>query len=51
VFVVQTLEKSLFDILNDTNAKSYNPSEHLAVDEVTVLFKGRVIFKQCISKT
>ena len=31
-------------------SKFYNHSEHLAADEVAVLFKGRVIFTQCISK-
>jgi hypothetical protein len=31
-------------MFSDTYAKFYNPSEHLAVDEVIVLFKGRVIF-------
>jgi hypothetical protein len=30
--------------------KFYNPSEHLAIDEVTELFKGMVAFKQCIRK-
>jgi len=35
----------------ETNfSKSYNPSEHLAVDKVTVKFKGRVILKQFITK-
>jgi hypothetical protein len=35
----------------ETNfSKFYNPSEHFAVDEVTVKFKGRVIFKQYITK-
>ena len=29
-------------------AKFYNPSEHLAVNEVTVKFKGRVILRQYI---
>jgi len=28
----------------------YNPTEHLAVDEVIVLYKGRVIFRQYIPK-
>ena len=28
----------------------YNPSEHLAVDEVIVKFKRRVIFRQYIAK-
>jgi hypothetical protein len=31
-------------MLNDAYSKYYASSEHLAVDEVTVLFKGRVIF-------
>ena len=35
---------NLFDILNDKFPKFYNPSKHLAVDEVIVKFKGRVIF-------
>jgi len=26
--------------------KFYSPSEHLAVDEIIVLFKGKVIFRQ-----
>jgi hypothetical protein len=39
---------SLSDKLSDTCATFYNPSEHLAVDEVIVLFKLRVIFKQYI---
>jgi hypothetical protein len=38
-------------MLNDTYAKFYNPSsEYLAVDIVTVLFKGRVTAKQYIPK-
>jgi hypothetical protein len=28
----------------------YNPSEHLAVDEVIMKFKGRIVFKQYIPK-
>ena len=42
--------RNLFDILNDKFSKFYNPSEHLAVDEVIVKFKGRVIFRQYIPK-
>jgi len=38
--------KNCFDKLNKAYAKFYNPSEHLAVDEVMVKFKGRVIFRQ-----
>jgi hypothetical protein len=28
----------------------YNPSEHLAVDEIIVKFKGSVIFRQYVPK-
>jgi hypothetical protein len=38
--------RTLFDKLNKPYSKFYNPSGHLAVDEVTVKFKGRVIFSQ-----
>jgi len=38
------------DKLNEAYAKFYNPLEHMAVDEVIVKFKGRVIFKQYIPK-
>jgi hypothetical protein len=31
-------------------AKFYNTSEHLAVDKITVLYKGTVVFKQYIPK-
>ena len=34
----------MFDILNQKFLKFYNPSEHLAVDEVIVKYKGGVIF-------
>jgi hypothetical protein len=30
--------------------KYYSLTEHLAVDEIILLFKGRVVFKQYISK-
>jgi hypothetical protein len=39
-----------FYMLNDANSKYYAPSEHVAVDEVTVLFKGQVIFRKCMPK-
>ena len=42
--------RDLSEILNSTFSKFYNPSENLAVDEVIVSFKGRVIFKQYIPK-
>jgi len=40
--------RDLFEILNNTFSKFYNPSENLAFDEVIVSFKGRMIFKQYI---
>jgi len=36
--------RNLFEILKDKFSKFYNPSEHLAVDEVIVKYQGRVIF-------
>jgi len=43
--------RDLFEILNYTFSKFYNPSANLAVYKVIVPFKGRVIFKQYIPKT
>jgi len=42
--------RDLLEILNATFSKFYNPSDNLAIDEVIVSFKGRVIFKQYIPK-
>jgi hypothetical protein len=42
--------RTIFDMLNDAYAKYYSPTEHLAVHEIIVLFKGRVVFKQYIPK-
>jgi len=42
--------RDLSEYLNATFSKFYNPSENLAIDEVIVSFKGRVIFKQYIPK-
>ena len=42
--------RDLFEILNSTFSKFYNPSENLAIDEVIVSFKGRVVFRQYIPK-
>ena len=42
--------RKIFDILNNKFCEMYNPTEHLAVDEVIVLYKGRVIFRQYIPK-
>jgi hypothetical protein len=42
--------RTVFDNLSQAYPKFYNPSEHLAVDEVIVKFQGRVIFRQYIPK-
>jgi len=42
--------RDLFEIIMTIFSKFYNPSEYLAVDEVIVKFKGRIIFKQYIPK-
>ncbi|PNF23240.1 hypothetical protein B7P43_G18268 [Cryptotermes secundus] len=42
--------RTIFDTLNDAYQKYYNPSEHLAIDEIIVKFKGRVVFRQYIPK-
>jgi len=43
--------RTVFGRLNEAYAKFYNPPpEHLAMDEVIVKFKGRVIFRQYIPK-
>ena len=36
---------TVYDTLNETYAKSYNLSEHLAVDELIAEFKNKVIFR------
>jgi len=40
--------RDLFEIIRTNFSKFYNPSEYLAVDEVIVKFKGRIVFKQYI---
>jgi hypothetical protein len=42
--------RTIFDMLNDGYVKYYSLTEHLVVDEIIVLFKGRVVFKQYIPK-
>jgi hypothetical protein len=42
--------RTVFDTRNEAYAKFYNPSEHLAMDEVIVKLKGRVIKKKKIKK-
>ena len=41
---------TIFDTVNEVYTKFYNPLEYLAVDELIVKFKGRVIFRQYIPK-
>jgi hypothetical protein len=40
--------ENYFDKISDAYGKYYSPAEHLAGDEVIVLFRGRIIFKQYI---
>ena len=42
--------QDLFEIISTNFSKFYNPSEYLAVNEVTLKFKGGIVFKQYISK-
>ena len=42
--------RDLFEIITTNFSKFYNPSEYLAVHEVIVKFKGRIVFKQYIPK-
>ena len=42
--------RTVFDALNQAYPTFYNPSEHLAVDEINVKFQGRVIFRKYIPK-
>jgi hypothetical protein len=42
--------KGIFEILKRTVSKFYNPSENLTIDEVIVLFRGRVIFQTIYSQ-
>ena len=40
--------REIFYILSVAYSKFYNPSEHMVIDEVIVLFEGKVAFKQYI---
>jgi hypothetical protein len=42
--------ENIFYNLNNKFCGFYNPLEHLAIDEVIVLFKGRMFFRQYIPK-
>jgi hypothetical protein len=41
--------RNIFDKLSDVYAKYYSPTECSAVDEVVMLFKGRIILKRYIT--
>jgi hypothetical protein len=42
--------RNVFEILDRTFSKFYNPTENLAIDEVVVLFRGMVVFRHCLPK-
>jgi len=42
--------RKIFDTLSNKFCEMYNPTEHLAVDEIIMLYKGKVIFRQYIPK-
>ncbi|GFY22396.1 piggyBac transposable element-derived protein 4 [Trichonephila clavipes] len=42
--------RNVFNSLNNSFQEIYDPTEELAIDEVIVVFKGRIIFKQYILK-
>ena len=42
--------RAIFNKLNNSYAEYYSLTDHFAVDEIVVLFKGRVSFKQYIPK-
>jgi hypothetical protein len=42
--------RKILYMLNAAYSKFHNPSEHLAIYKVIVLFKRRVVFKQYIPK-
>jgi hypothetical protein len=43
--------REIFYVFDVAFSKFCNPYEHLAFDEVIVLFKGKVVFKQYIFQT
>jgi hypothetical protein len=42
--------RRVFDYLNARFAEVYNPTEQLAIDEIIVKFKSKVVFRQFIPK-
>jgi len=42
--------QKIFDTLNNKFCEMYILTEHLAVDEVIMLYKRRLVFRQCIPK-
>ena len=47
---IRKIFDTLFDTPNNKFCELYNPTEHLAVDKVIVLYKGRVVFRQYIPR-
>jgi hypothetical protein len=41
-------KRNLYEIKRTNFSKFYNPTQHLAVNDVIVKFKGRTVFKQYI---
>jgi hypothetical protein len=42
--------QNVFGVLNYRFSEVFHPAEHLSVYEVSVLFKGKLVFRQCIPK-
>jgi hypothetical protein len=42
--------RTIFDKLSYAYVKYYSPTDHLAGNDVIVLFRGRVVFKQFLPK-
>jgi hypothetical protein len=42
--------RTIADKLNDAYAKYYSPTEHVVINEISVMFKGLFLFKPYISK-
>jgi hypothetical protein len=42
--------QDVFEMISIACIKYYSPPEHLVVDKIIVLFKGRIVFKQYIAK-
>jgi hypothetical protein len=43
--------RTMFDNLSDSYTVYYSPTAHLEATKIIVLFRGLVIFRQCVLKT